>query len=133
MLKLSNRKNQSFISVSLLSRTPNISPFRFPNQCNRIGYWLSFLDLKRVIYTMILIESLCPWQTNPFFKIYGIFGFKGLLGSTFEYQKFYADVKHNFRLGLFGRLNYQIKAGYTPDILPYPLLENHLGNRTFFL
>jgi hypothetical protein len=50
----------------------------------------------------------------------------------FDYQKFYLDIRHNFRLGIFGRTNYQIKGGYTPDILPYPLLETHLGNRTIF-
>lgn len=32
-----------------------------------------------------------------------------------------------------GRLNYSLSMGWTPDAVPYPLLENHLGNQTLFL
>jgi branched-chain amino acid aminotransferase group II len=67
-----------------------------------------------------------PMANKPVFRIYGIFGFKDFLGGQFNYQKFYADIKHNFRLGVLGRTNYKIRAGFTPNILPYPLLEGLL-------
>ena len=70
--------------------------------------------------------------SKPVIKVYGVFGFNGFLGGMFEYQKFYIDFSHSFRLGILGRLNYTIKGGYTPSTLPFPLLENHLGNRTIF-
>ncbi len=131
MLKLSNRKINPLFPFRYYPE-PLTSP-HLDSQINVtelvIGYRFGFKESH--LYNDF-DRITVPMANKPVFKIYGIFGFKGLLGSTFEYQKFYADVKHNFRLGLFGRLNYQIKAGYTPDILPYPLLENHLGNRTFF-
>ena len=73
-----------------------------------------------------------PMANKPVFRIFGIFGFNDFLGAQFNYQKFFADVSHNFRLGVLGRTNYKIRAGYTPNTLPYPLLEAHLGNRTIF-
>lgn len=91
----------------------------------RFGFKESYLfnDFDRITIAM---------ANKPIFKVYGVFGFKGFMNGMFDYQKFYVDIKHNFRLGIFGRTNYQVKAGYTPNILPYPLLETHLGNRTFF-
>jgi len=68
---------------------------------------------------------------KPVIKVYGIFGFKDFLGGNFNYQKFNIDFTHSFRLGIIGRTNYAIKGGYTASVLPYPLLENHLGSRTF--
>jgi len=131
MLKLSNRVINPLFPFRYFKNPGNSQ--QLDSQINvtelvlgyRFGFKESHLynDFDRITVGM---------ANQPVFKIYGIFGFKGFLGSAFEYQKFYADVRHNFRLGLFGRLNYQLKGGYTPDILPYPLLENHLGNRTIF-
>lgn len=73
-----------------------------------------------------------PMANKPVFRFYGVFGFSNFLGGQFAYQKFFADIKHNFRLGVLGRTNYKLRAGFTPSLLPYPLLESHLGNRTIF-
>jgi hypothetical protein len=52
--------------------------------------------------------------------------------SDFRYKKFSASLLQDIRLGLFGRLNYQLTGGYVPSAVPYPLLEAHLGNQSFF-
>jgi Family of unknown function (DUF5686)/CarboxypepD_reg-like domain len=59
-------------------------------------------------------------------------GIKGFFGSDFNYQKFRINTSQNLRMGRFGRAFYSLTAGYTPSRLPYPLLQSHLGNQTFF-
>lgn len=94
-----------------------------------IGYRFGFKES----YLFNDFDRLTVGMANkPVFNIYGVFGFRGFLDGTFDYQKFHFDMMHNVRIGLLGRLRYQIKVGYTPNILPYPLLESHLGNRTIF-
>lgn len=53
-------------------------------------------------------------------------------GGDFDYQKFYGSVNHSFRMGSLGRSEYSLNAGIIPDELPYPILENHLGNESPF-
>ncbi len=61
------------------------------------------------------------------------YGFKDLLGGDHEYQKLIARISHRLRLGYIGRLDYRLEAGKYWGVLPYPLLELHDGNETFFL
>ena len=35
-------------------------------------------------------------------------------------------------MGLFGYSRYTFEGGYIPTTLPYPLLQNHIGNSTLF-
>jgi hypothetical protein len=58
-------------------------------------------------------------------------GFQGLSGD-FSYNRFSARAFQTFRLGIFGRSNAVLAAGYTPDQLPVPLLFPHTGNPTWF-
>lgn len=119
----------------------SLFPFRY-YQKNRIHMDSSLRVTELVIgYRFSFKESnlfndfdriSVPMANKPVFRVYGIFGFNGFLGGQFNYQKFYADVSHNFRLGVLGRTNYKLRAGFTPNVLPYPLLESHLGNRTVF-
>lgn len=57
-------------------------------------------------------------------------GFKGLLDSDLEYDKFSLNITQKIKLGLLGRGTYSITGGYIPSTVPYPILENHLGNST---
>lgn len=68
---------------------------------------------------------------RPIIRLRALFGLNAL-GSDFEYQKYSASIAQNIRLGLFGRLRYELAGGYVPSKVPYPLLEAHLGNRSIF-
>ena len=68
----------------------------------------------------------------PVFNFRYIRGLENFLGADLEYHKFSARMEHSFRLGIFGRTDYFVSAGFTPSTLPYPLLESHLGNQTPF-
>lgn len=59
-------------------------------------------------------------------------GVKGMLGSEFEYHQLHVQLKHSVRMFVFGRTNYRINAGKIFNTLPYPLLENHIGNSSWF-
>jgi len=74
------------------------------------------------------------WGTKgwPVITLRYSLGMKGVLNSDFEYQKIGMQVEQNIRLGLLGRLRYTLNAGYIPTALPYPLLESHLGSKSFF-
>ncbi|ODS87997.1 MAG: hypothetical protein ABS44_09380 [Chryseobacterium sp. SCN 40-13] len=59
-------------------------------------------------------------------------GIKGVLDSDFDYNKFTLNVQQTVPMGILGRGEYSLTGGYIPGQLPYPLLENHLGNDFMF-
>ncbi len=69
----------------------------------------------------------------PIFSVQGIFGLKGVLGSDYSYQKFEAQVTHNPKIGIFGRLVYNFYGGYIFGSAAYPFLKVHEGSQTFLL
>jgi hypothetical protein len=54
------------------------------------------------------------------------------LGATLNYTKLNFYLYHRINLGLFGVGRYEIDAGKIWGEVPFPLLENHLGNETLF-
>ena len=90
----------------------------------RIGFRERYIngDLNRAVIT----------SNYPVFKFRYIRGLGNFLGGDLEYHKFSTRLEHSFRLGIFGRTDYFLSAGFTPSTLPYPLLESHLGNETPF-
>lgn len=73
------------------------------------------------------------FNRDPVFTFRYTRGVNGLLGSDLEYNKYFLNVSQIKNIGLMGRMNYSLSLGWTPDAVPYPLLENHLGNQTIFL
>lgn len=69
---------------------------------------------------------------KPTFYLRYTYGINGFMDSNLSYHKYDFGIDQYFRLGTFGRSRYYFHAGYTPSILPYPLLETHLGNNSFF-
>jgi hypothetical protein len=54
------------------------------------------------------------------------------LGSSLDYTKLNFYLYHRINLGLLGVGRYELDAGKIWGEVPYPLLENHLGNETLF-
>ncbi|MFT5618523.1 MAG: hypothetical protein ACI85I_001758 [Arenicella sp.] len=71
-------------------------------------------------------------QGRPIITLRATLGIDSLLGSSFSYKKVDVRIEQNVRIGLFGRMNYELSGGYVPDAVPYPLLEAHLGNESLF-
>jgi hypothetical protein len=69
--------------------------------------------------------------TLPVFTFRYTLGLKNVLGSDVAYHKFSFNITQTLKMGGLGRGKYSFSAGYIPSNVPYPLLENHLGNQTF--
>lgn len=52
------------------------------------------------------------------------------LGSDFNYNRITLRAQQTLRLGPLGRMTYLLSAGYTPDVMPAPMLFPHIGNPT---
>ena len=59
-------------------------------------------------------------------------GLKGVLGGDYNYHKLQFQLDHSIRFGFLGRTNYQFTVGKIYKPVPYPLIENHIGNQTAF-
>ncbi|MFM1932431.1 MAG: hypothetical protein RL226_1734, partial [Bacteroidota bacterium] len=59
-------------------------------------------------------------------------GIKGLIEADYDYDKVVLRVKDKVRFGPFGYARIGIEAGKIWGALPYPLLQLHQGNETFF-
>jgi len=57
-------------------------------------------------------------------------GLKGINGSNFSYHKYSINLYQKVTIGKFGQSTYSMTATYIPTVLPYPLLNIHLGNQT---
>jgi hypothetical protein len=69
----------------------------------------------------------------PIISVQGIFGVKGLLGADYNYQKFDLFIEHIAKLGVMGRLKYQVNFGYIHGRAAYPFLKVHEGNQSYWL
>lgn len=54
------------------------------------------------------------------------------LGGDIDYQKYVLSVYQKLNLGLIGVSRYELRSGFVRGTVPYPLLENHIGNETVF-
>ncbi len=59
-------------------------------------------------------------------------GLKGVFGSNFNYQKLVIKIDDIVKLPPFGYTYYAIEAGQTWGTVPYPLLNVHQGNESYF-
>ena len=60
-------------------------------------------------------------------------GLSNVLNSQYEFNKFDLYIDHNIRLGFWGQLRYNLYAGKIYGKLPYPFLNVHKGNQSFYL
>lgn len=57
-------------------------------------------------------------------------GLKGVMKSEFNYHKFSLNAFHKITIGKLGQTVYSLTANYVPTVLPFPLLNIHLGNQS---
>jgi hypothetical protein len=69
----------------------------------------------------------------PIFSLQGIIGVKNIFGSNYDYQKVEFTMEHNRQIGIFGRLRYELNAGYVFGSAAYPFLKVHAGNQSYWL
>src|SRR5690606_19111754 len=68
----------------------------------------------------------------PAISLEGVLGIKGILGSDYEYQKLELKISHSPKLGVFGKLYYEIYGGIYFGEAAYPFLKIHEGSQTYW-
>ncbi len=69
----------------------------------------------------------------PIFSVQGIFAFKDLFGSDYEYQKLELTMEHSTYIGVLGKIKYNLTGGYIFGSAAYPFLQVHAGNQSYWL
>ncbi|TAH21735.1 MAG: carboxypeptidase-like regulatory domain-containing protein [Cytophagales bacterium] len=92
----------------------------------------SRISFKEQFVQRELSRAAINVRNTPVITLRYVIGIKGLLGSNFSYHKFIGNITQQMRLGALGRGTYSLTGVYIPTTLPYPLLEAHLGNQTWF-
>ncbi|MCB2406517.1 DUF5686 and carboxypeptidase-like regulatory domain-containing protein [Hymenobacter lucidus] len=111
---------------------------RVPGAPTAANITLSELILEsRYAHDEVLVETdnrrraigLMRW---PVFVFRYTVGANHLFGSDFKYQKFNFVTTQSVQVGIFGRADYRVEAGYIPSTVPYPILKTHTGNQSPF-
>lgn len=77
-------------------------------------------------------ERISLGTNFPILELVYSYGIPNFFGSDYEYHKAVIRVKDKIRLGPIGYIRVQLEAGKFWGNLPYPLLQLHQGNETFF-
>ncbi|MBE2247845.1 MAG: carboxypeptidase-like regulatory domain-containing protein [Candidatus Competibacteraceae bacterium] len=67
----------------------------------------------------------------PIIKFTYALGIKGFLGSDYNYHKIRLSISDRIRIKPLGYGDYEIAAGKIFGVVPYPLMEIHMGNDTY--
>lgn len=77
-------------------------------------------------------ERISLGSKYPILELQATMGVKGLLNGGYNYQKLEIAVSDNINTGVLGHSYFRLTAGKYYGTLPYPLLEIHNGNETYF-
>lgn len=77
-------------------------------------------------------ERISLGTKYPTLEFFYTIGIPEVLKSQYEYQKFVARLRDKLRMGPFGVIKIRLEAGKIWGTLPFPLLQLHQGNETFF-
>ncbi|WP_169736010.1 DUF5686 family protein [Crocinitomix catalasitica] len=69
----------------------------------------------------------------PIISLTHTWGIKDFLASEYGFHRLDFIWNHRPRLGLLGRINYTVYAGKIFGSVPYPFLQIHPGNETYYL
>ncbi|GAB4380541.1 MAG: DUF5686 family protein [Salibacteraceae bacterium] len=68
----------------------------------------------------------------PVLQVNAAFGFSGVLGGEYNYQRLVLNLSDRFPLNPIGQSEINIEAGKIWGSLPFPLLQMFPGNQTYF-
>ncbi|CAN5510304.1 DUF5686 family protein [soil metagenome] len=78
------------------------------------------------------VDRVSIGSDYPVLQVIYAHGLKGFLDGGFTYDKLTIKVDDRIKLPPFGYTYYIVAAGHTWGNVPYPLLELHPGNETYF-
>jgi hypothetical protein len=94
------------------------------------------IELRFAHNERILIDDntryLLGTEGSPIFTIGYTRSFKNILNGYFNYQKIYFNMHQKFSTGMLGYSYYYLKGAKYFGTVPFPLLDVHPGNETFY-
>ncbi|MCB0481262.1 MAG: carboxypeptidase-like regulatory domain-containing protein [Flavobacteriales bacterium] len=128
-----NHRNLWSVSDLLKFQTVNDA-----NDTNNINY-LRFSEIKLGVrlsiqerFVLGAFDRYSLGSKLPAFGVTATFGLKGVLQSQYEYQKIFVYMTDKIFLEPMGYATIVIGAGKIWGAVPFPILELHNGNETYF-
>lgn len=87
---------------------------------------------KGEVYVSGEMDRVSLGSKYPIVETKITFGVKGILESQYQYQKLAFVVRDKQPVGVLGNLYWRLDGGKIFGDLPYPLLEIHQGNQSYF-
>lgn len=78
-------------------------------------------------------ERFSLGSKSPIISLTHTLGLNNILNSQYYFNRFDLVLDHRPKVGVFGRIQYSIYAGQIFGTLPYPFLNVHQGNETFYI
>lgn len=104
-----------------------------------VGSVTSFEIRNQIMYTKDekflagQFDRISLGSIYPIISLTHTWGIKGVLGSEYDFHRLDFVFDHRPRIGFWGRLQYSIYAGKVFGQVPYPFLNVHQGNETYYL
>jgi hypothetical protein len=95
-----------------------------------ISLYTRFAFKEKFIYGEF--ERISLGTNYPEFEMIYSVATPGILDAEYNYQRLQLQVYDKLRFGPFGYLNLTLQGGKIYGNLPYPMLQMHQGNETFF-
>jgi hypothetical protein len=105
----------------------------------RIADVTSFQVRNQIMYTREekflngQFDRISMGSKYPIISLTHTWGMKDVLQSDYEFHRLDLIWTHRPRVGLLGRIIYTVYAGKIFGTVPYPFLQIHPGNETFYL
>ncbi|UTW63724.1 carboxypeptidase-like regulatory domain-containing protein [bacterium SCSIO 12741] len=93
------------------------------------------LGMRLALREKFVLGSFDRYSLGSKYPVVGVqatFGLKGVLGSEYEYQKLFVYLTDKIYINPFGYTQLVVGAGKIWGLVPFPALELHNGNETFF-
>lgn len=106
---------------------------------NKINSLTSFQVRNQIMFTKEekflkgQFDRISLGSRYPIISITHTWGIKHVLESEYDFHRLDFIWTHRPRFGMLGRLNYTIHAGKIFGQVPYPFLQIHQGNETYYL
>jgi hypothetical protein len=114
-------------------RVPNSSvSFNYINDISTFETSLKIRYAKNEEFISGSFDRISVGSKYPTLSLEGVLGIKGVLGSDYEYQKLELRMQHSPKLGVLGKLYYEIYGGIYFGQAAYPFLKVHEGSQTYW-
>ena len=88
---------------------------------------------KKEKFLKINSRRLSLGSSVPIISIRHTLGIRGVAGSRYNYNRIDLLWKHRPKVGVFGKMRYEIYAGKVFGKVPFPLQNIHAGNETYYM